>query len=93
MFSYGQRKKLFSFRRTTFKNYRKTENIKLERTEYQCPLEEVMTYKYKDFDLLSYSPLGRLKGKGESLIRNTPCAHLPVCNTYLQKTGKSSQLW
>lgn len=54
MFSYVQRKKkLFYFRRTTFKSFRKTDKIKLERTEYQCPLKEVMAYKYKYFDLLS----------------------------------------
>lgn len=76
-------KKLFSFRRTTFKSFRKTEKIKLERTESKCPLEEVMTYKYTDLDILSYSPVGRLKGKGEEASPAILPVHITVCDTYL----------
>lgn len=82
MFSYVQRKKLFCFRRTIFKNFRKTEKIKLERTQCKCPLEEVVAYRYTDFLILSYSSAGRLKGKGGSLTSNTSCTHLPVVHTY-----------
>lgn len=70
-----------------FKSFRKTEKIKLERTDCKCLLEEGIAYKYTSFDLSSYSPVGRLKGKGAILISNTSCAHLPVIHTYrkLQK--------